>query len=611
MGKVDDAGFNLLFNPNSGKVAGWEDESGCHSVTNPTDLLTRGAITNNPDAYKEFLFFEQGRFARQNLLAQNNQTTNNAVGGETKVTSKSTPEQLLKDPRVRAMLDVIGYAEGTGKNYGRVVNGRVVGASDGNAPYNRALVGKTNVVVRDFRHHPNLAVHWANGQPTSSAAGRYQFLYSTYKGLNMPDFSPHSQDLAAIKLMQRRGMLEPLLKGDFAEAIHKGAPEWASLPVAGGGSYYGGQGAKSFNSLRGVYSNSLHRYRATQRTPPRTDANPKPSGAVLARGQSGSRIEDLQNRLIRVGTMTAAQKKTGPGIFGPRTEAAVKEFQKGVGLKESGKFDDATQKAMHKVLAGEIKKGAKGEIILHLQERLVRLGYISQEKVNTGRGIFGPKTDAALRRFQKEQGLAPDGVFGAKTFHALETAQPRKANNDGQKPPANDNGKTYKYDRWNVYSTGSRPAREADGYEDLQPHHDYQSVGYVSNAVRLNHRLEARDVVLTRVGESNFGQKVPAPISGKVLYAGNEGDGYGNKVVIKNQKTGQIVMLGHLESISVKRGETVAYGQAVGGQGSTGNSTGAHVHINADPTVIKRWVADLADGKFDGVRGRFDVGRRP
>lgn len=70
-------------------------------------------------------------------------------------------------------------------------------------------------------------------------------------------------------------------------------------------------------------------------------------------------------------------------------------------------------------------------------------------------------------------------------------------------------------------------------------------------------------------------------------------------------------MLGHMESLDVKRGETVNYGQIVGEQGSTGHSTGAHVHINADPSVIKRWVADLADGKFDGIRARFDIGRRP
>jgi peptidoglycan hydrolase-like protein with peptidoglycan-binding domain/muramidase (phage lysozyme) len=603
MGKVEDASFNLFVNPGeSGNVGGLNDENGRYLSNDLSTALT-------PDAYKGNLFFEQGRYARLNLLSANNQRSEtNGVGGYSRVSADSSPPQFLKDPRVRAMLDVIGYAEGTGNNYGRVVFGRVVGGSDRSAPYNHALVGKRNVVVRDFRRHPNLAVHWADGQPTSSAAGRYQFLYSTWKGLNMPDFSPRSQDLAAIKLMQRRGMIEPLLRDDFAGAIHKGAPEWASLPTSRGGSYYGGQGAKTLNSLRGVYSKSLSRYQGTNPPPP---SSSKPNTHhILARGQHGRAVDALQDRLIRLGVMTEKQKKTGPGIFGPRTEAAVKKFQKAVGLKESGRYDEATQKAMHKILAGDVKKGAKGAQVLQMQEHLVRLGYITQAKVNTGRGIFGPKTDAALRWFQREHNLTPDGIFGPKTFDAMRTAQPRKTENNSPKPPT-ENGRVYKYDRWNVYSTGERPARLADGYEDLQAHHDYQSVGYVMRGLQLKHRLEARDVVLTRVGESNFGQRIPSPISGKVLFAGNEGDGYGNKVVVKNEKTGQVVLLGHLESLNVRRGETVAYGQTVGEQGSTGNSTGAHIHINADSSVIKRWVADLADGKFDGVRARFDIGRRP
>ena len=167
------------------------------------------------------------------------------------------------------------------------------------------------------------------------------------------------------------------------------------------------------------------------------------------------------------------------------------------------------------------------------------------------------------------------------------------------------------YRRWNVYSTGDRPARLADGYEDLQPHHDYTTVNYVMRGLTLPHRLEARDIVLTRPNESNFGQTLPSPLSGRVLFAGNENDGYGNKVVIRNDQTGQITMVGHMQSINVRRGQTVSYGQNLGSQGSTGRSTGAHIHINADPAVIRRWVADLADGTFDAVRRRFDVGVGP
>ncbi len=238
---------------------------------------------------------------------------------------------------------------------------------------------------------------------------------------------------------------------------------------------------------------------------------------------------------------------------------------------------------------------------------LIKLGYMTRAQVNTGPGIFGPKTEAALKRFQSDHNLQRDGIFGPKTFRAMRSAISNPAN------PPQTGGRVHEYRRWNVYSTGDGAARLADGYEDLQAHHGPkgQWTNYVSRNVRLDHDLLKRDIVLTRPGQSNFGQAVPSPLEGKVLFAGDESDGYGKKVVIKNERTGQIVMIAHLQSINVKRNQTVSYGQNLGGQGSTGISSGAHIHINGDPSVIRRWIADLADGKFDGVRTRFDIGRKP
>jgi muramidase (phage lysozyme) len=597
MGKVGETNFNLFFNFNS-----------------EANFTENEDIRQNPFSPKSYLnnsFFAPDKYRQARFFNENNLTFVTDDAGE--VNANSSPQLLLRDPRVRAMLDVLGFAEGTGSNYGRVVFGTVLGPSDRNAPYNRSLVGQKNVVINDFDYHPNLAVRWANGQPPSSAAGRYQFLYSTWRGLNMPDFSPHSQDLAAIKLMQRRGMIEPLLRGDFAGAIHKGAPEWASLPIVGGGSYYGGQGAKTLSSLTQTFNTSLRRYSGDNLPLPiSTNTNPSTTTVkILAKGQYGKAVEKLQDRLIKIGVLTEAQKKTGAGIFGPRTEAAVKTFQKLVGIAESGKYDSTTREAMDKILSADIKKGSHGKVVAELQDNLVRLGYMTRTEVNTGRGIFGPKTDAALRYFQSEHKVTVDGVYGSNTFHALVSAKPRTTNGNTNADQPVNSGNVKEYTRWNVYSTGNRPARQADGYEDLQAHHDYQSVNYVMRGLTLTHRLEARDVVLTRNGQSNFGQTIPSPIEGKVLFAGNENDGYGNKVVVQNMHTGQVVMLGHMQSVNVSRGQAVSYGQKLGEQGSTGNSTGAHVHINAEVSVIKRWVSDLADGKFDGVRGRFDIGQKP
>lgn len=74
---------------------------------------------------------------------------------------------------------------------------------------------------------------------TSTAAGAYQFLSKTWdecaKALDLPDFGPASQDLAAVFLIKRRGALEDVLAGRIETAIDKCGKEWASLP----GSPYG------------------------------------------------------------------------------------------------------------------------------------------------------------------------------------------------------------------------------------------------------------------------------------------------------------------------------------------------------------------------------------
>lgn len=566
----------------------------------PETVARQGGMLSQFGSYESRVVYDRSRYDRFSL------TNNEQLGiGGPNLNANSRPEELLRDPRVRAMLDAIAFAEGTRGNgdYNRVVNGRVIGPHDRNLPYDRSLVGRRNVTVSNLQNHPNLLVQ-VNSSLRSTAAGRYQFLSGTWRGLNMPDFSARSQDLAAIKLMQRRGMIEPLLRGDFATAIHRGAPEWASLPTANGGSYYG-QGAKTLSSLRNVYNAALRNHQGTSPEP--TPTTPSPSGANLVRGQRGAQVEALQDNLIRLGLMTRAQKQTGPGIYGPRTESSVKDLQRMTGLQETGRFDAATRSAMNNILDGRVKKGASGATVRELQDNLVRLGYMTRAQVNTGYGTFGPKTDAALRRFQSANGLTNDGIFGPNTFKAINNARTPAPDTN----PGNGNGNVSEYRRWNVYSTGHRPARQADGYEDLQPHHDYTSVNYVMRGLTLPRRLEAQDIVLTRPGESNFGQALPSPLSGRVLFAGNENDGYGNKVVVRNDQTGQIMMVGHMQSVNVRRGQTVSYGQRLGTQGSTGNSTGAHIHINADQSVIRRWVADLADGKFDGIRRRFDVGVRP
>lgn len=98
--------------------------------------------------------------------------------------------------------------------------------------------------------HPRKVI--TAGRWTSSAAGAYQFLSRTWeecaRALGLTDFSPRSQDLAAVYLIRRRGALPDAMAGRLEAAIAKCAPEWASLP----GSPYG-QPTRSLDQARQTY----------------------------------------------------------------------------------------------------------------------------------------------------------------------------------------------------------------------------------------------------------------------------------------------------------------------------------------------------------------------
>lgn len=70
---------------------------------------------------------------------------------------------------------------------------------------------------------------------------------------------------------------------------------------------------------------------------------------------------------------------------------------------------------------------------------------------------------------------------------------------------------------------------------------------------------------------------INAADNGTIASAGYDG-GYGNKVVI-NHNNGLKTIYAHLDSISVSPGQTVSKGQKIGVMGSTGNSTGVHLHF--------------------------------
>jgi murein DD-endopeptidase MepM/ murein hydrolase activator NlpD len=74
-----------------------------------------------------------------------------------------------------------------------------------------------------------------------------------------------------------------------------------------------------------------------------------------------------------------------------------------------------------------------------------------------------------------------------------------------------------------------------------------------------------------------YGASIVAANSGTVTLAGWN-SGYGNCVVI-DHGGGRATLYGHMSSIGVSKGQTVTKGQQIGLVGSTGNSTGPHLHF--------------------------------
>ena len=140
-------------------------------------------------------------------------------------------------PVVKAFLDTIAYAEGTENSYNYIY---------------------THTRFSSYRNHPRAMK--CSGGLCSDAAGRYQFLSSTWaylaKKSKLKDFSPASQDIACLQLIDDEGFLTEVENSSryasFERAVYGLSKQWASLP----GAPYG-QPVKTMDELWRYYQSKL------------------------------------------------------------------------------------------------------------------------------------------------------------------------------------------------------------------------------------------------------------------------------------------------------------------------------------------------------------------
>jgi murein DD-endopeptidase MepM/ murein hydrolase activator NlpD len=104
------------------------------------------------------------------------------------------------------------------------------------------------------------------------------------------------------------------------------------------------------------------------------------------------------------------------------------------------------------------------------------------------------------------------------------------------------------------------------------------------------------------------GAPVVAALSGTVLSSGLAG-GYGIAIELDHREPRRRTLYGHLSELYVKAGQTVQQGDVIGRVGSTGLSTGPHLHFELRLPTAKSWYA-VDPGDFD-LAGLMSPGEDP
>jgi murein DD-endopeptidase MepM/ murein hydrolase activator NlpD len=233
------------------------------------------------------------------------------------------------------------------------------------------------------------------------------------------------------------------------------------------------------------------------------------------------------------------------GVGGPLTRAAVVRFQRRRGLLVDGIAGPQTRRALGsrgrpRLGSRAMRLGDHGWDVAALQFLLLRRGY------GPGRvdGAFGPLTQAAVLRAQRAAGIGADAVAGPQTIRAL-----RGGGSSGTRTVSTPTGPV----------SFLRPVAGPIG----------DGFGAPRSGGRTHQGIDFPVAYGTSVGAAGVGT---------TIFAAHNYGGYGHLVVVQH-RLGYTTWYAHLASITTYVGQNVVGGTEIGRVGSTGYSTGPHLHF--------------------------------
>ena len=275
--------------------------------------------------------------------------------------------------------------------------------------------------------------------------------------------------------------------------------------------------------------------------------------AFAKRGDRSLDVAHVQLLLMDAGIAVSGG---ADGIFGPGTEAAVKQYQRDRGLPASGVVDEPTAIMMGlRPATAILAQGSHGARVSVVQTQLLAVGITVRGGAD---GIFGPGTAKAVQTFQGSRSLAASGVIDAATAAILAAAA-------AATPSAAATATTVA----GAVQVASFPVPTTCKYWDTW--HAPRSGG---------RRHEGVDIAAAS------GTEIYAVQDGRISrrQADHPGSRPGNALWL-TAADGTYYFYGHLSAFAkgVGVGSPVRAGDVIGYVGSTGNAQIPHLHLEVHP----------------------------